>query len=131
MDLEILKFASDTSNTKDIQKCTHKAKSKNILCGDYIFIKLNLEKNFIKDVFFKTHSCIYCQASASLLLKEIKHNKLDNVVKLLKEINEFYAGKNIKIKGHLGKIFNKKNFKRRQCIHLPVKSLYKALKLKN
>ena len=130
MNLEILKIASDTSNTKDIKKFTHTAKSKNSLCGDYILIKLNIENDHIKHVYYKTRSCVYCQASASLLLKEIKNNNLKNVVKLLKIINNFCSGKTIKINGRLSKIFNGRNIKRNQCIHLPVKSLYKALKLK-
>lgn len=130
MDLEILKFASDTSNTKDIQKCTHKAKSKNILCGDYIFIKLNLEKNFIKDVFFKTHSCIYCQASASLLSKMSINQKKMKINKLCDEVELYLKGNNENYKNKCSsfkKLFKQKNLSRKDCILLPFRALKKIL----
>ena len=78
MDLDILKIASDTENMKKLENFTHSALKKNPMCGDYIKLKINLKKNIIKDVGYETKSCIYCQASASLITKNII-NKNDKV----------------------------------------------------
>ena len=71
MELNILKIASDTSNMKKLNYFTHSAKTRNPMCGDNINFKINLKKNFVKDVGYESKSCIYCQASASLLSKYI------------------------------------------------------------
>ena len=71
MDLDILKIAPDTKNMKKLENFTHSALKKNPMCGDYIKLKINLKKNIIKDVGYETKSCIYCQASASLITKNI------------------------------------------------------------
>ena len=69
MDLKILKIASDNNNNKFIQNYTHFSKMKNPLCGDEIQIRLIIEGNRILDFGYQGKSCIYCQASASLLSK--------------------------------------------------------------
>ena len=117
MDLDILKIASDTKNMKKLENFTHSALKKNPMCGDYIKLKINLKKNIIKDVGYETKSCIYCQASASLITKNI--------------INKFYYNQEINIEGKLFKIFNKKNYKRKNCIYLPINAIVEALKIKN
>ena len=70
MDLNIIKIASDTSNTKVIKHYTDIAKQKNPLCGDHIEIKLNIYENQIIDFAYQTKSCVFCQASASMLSKK-------------------------------------------------------------
>ena len=131
MELNILKIASDTSNMKKLNYFTHSAKTRNPMCGDNITFKINLKKNFVKDVGYESKSCIYCQASASLLSKYILNKDLLSIRKTVKNINDFYNNQEIIIKGNLIKVFNKKNYKRRECIYLPVKAIYKALKIKN
>ena len=79
MDLEILKIASDNDNNKSIQNCTHHSKLKNPLCGDEIQINLIIKENKITDFGYQGKSCIYCQASVSLLSKiSINKKKIDN-----------------------------------------------------
>ena len=69
MDLEILQIASDTKNQKPIKNYTHNLRLKNSLCGDEMQIKLIIEKDKIIDFGYDGKSCVYCQASASLLSK--------------------------------------------------------------
>ena len=69
MDLEIINIASDTDNNRDIKNHTHFSKLKNSLCGDEIQIKLIIKENKIVDFGYQGQSCIYCQASVSLLSK--------------------------------------------------------------
>ena len=131
MDLDILKIASDTRNMKKLENFTHSALKKNSMCGDYIKLKINLKKNIIKDIGYETKSCVYCQASASLITKNILNNNLNSVIKKINLINKFYHNQETTFKGKLLKIFNKKNFKRKNCIYLPIKAIAEALKIKN
>ena len=75
MDLKILEIASDTENNKNIKNYTHAAKSKNPLCGDEIEIKLVMKNEKLVDFGYQGKSCVYCQATASLLSKNLINSK--------------------------------------------------------
>ena len=76
MDLDIIKIASDTTNNKILKDYTHRSKYKNKTCGDIIEMRVNIKKNIIQDIGYQTKSCVYCQASASLIShKLIKKSK--------------------------------------------------------
>ena len=79
MDLRILEIASNTENNKVINKHTHKSKHKNPLCGDEMEISLIIENNKIVDMGYQCKSCVYCQASVSLLSQNIKNKSLDEI----------------------------------------------------
>ena len=130
MELEILKIASNTTNLKEIDIYTHKSEKKNPMCGDIVTIEINVKKNKIQDIGYKSKSCIYCQASASLLSNFLVNQKLERARLILKSMKIFYNDKNYIIKGKLKKIFNKKNYKRKECIYLPVRAISDALKFK-
>ncbi len=130
MNLEILKLASDTKNNKNIANCTHVANKKNPLCGDEMKITLTMKNDKIVDFGYECKSCIYCQASASILSKL----SLNKSVKIIKDIiiladnffieNKFKFPKDWK---KFEKLFNKENLSRKECILLPFKTLKKAL----
>ena len=67
MDLDILNIASDTVNNKNVKNYTHFSKLKNSLCGDEVQLELIIKNDKIIDFGYQGKSCIYCQASASLL----------------------------------------------------------------
>ena len=75
MDLEILNIASDTDNNKNIKNYTHYSKLRNSLCGDEVQIKLIIKNNKIIEFGYQGNSCIYCQASASILAKASINNR--------------------------------------------------------
>ena len=75
MDLRILEIASNTESNKELSGATHYSKNKNPLCGDEMEISLIVRDNIIKDMGYKCKSCIYCQASVSLLSRKIKNKK--------------------------------------------------------
>ena len=131
MELNILKIASDTSHNKILNNITHRAYKKNPMCGDYIIFKIYMKKQIIEDISYETKSCIYCQASASLISKHFLKKKLVYVVKVIKLTNQYYKNHDIEISGVMKKIFNKKNLKRKECIYLPIKALSGALKIEN
>ena len=67
MDLKILEIASNTENNKVLENHTHKSKNKNPICGDEMEISLFVKNNKVIDMGYQCKSCIYCQASVSLL----------------------------------------------------------------
>ena len=130
MDLEILNIASDTDNNRNIKNHTHFSKLKNSLCGDEIQIKLIIKNNKIIDFGYQGHSCVYCQASVSLLSKISINNKLNKINKLCDD-SKFYFNRSFPIIDKkwisLKKLFKKKNLPRKNCILLPFKTLKKIV----
>ena len=91
MDLRILEIASHTENNKVLKNYTHKSKNKNPICGDEMEISLIVKNNKVIDMGYQCKSCIYCQASVSLLSQNIKNKNLDeirNFIKICEDIFE-------------------------------------------
>ena len=131
MDLEILKIASDTKNHKVIDDYTHISKQKNHLCGDEMQISLKISKNKIIDFAYQCKSCIYCQASVSMLSTLSLNKPIKTVKVFIASINVFFENNKIEFPKDWRKLevlFNKKNIARKDCILLPFKTLAKALK---
>ena len=131
MDLKILEIASHTENNKVIKNFTHKSKNKNPLCGDEMEISLIIKNDVVNDVGYQSKSCIYCQASVSLLSRNAINKSIININNLLKIIDSFFEKKDIAVPedwSAFEKIFNKKNVARKECLLLPFKTLAKALK---
>ena len=130
MDLEILNIASDTENNRNLRNHTHFSKLKNSMCGDEIQIKLIIKDDKIIDFGYQGQSCIYCQASVSLLSKISINNKKNKINGLCNDATSFFNG-NLGIIDkkwlHFKKLFNKKNLIRKDCILLPFKALKKIV----
>lgn len=134
MDLNIIKIASDTSNNKVIKHYTDIAKQKNPLCGDHIEIKLNIYENQIIDFAYQTKSCVFCQASASMLSKKTIKKDIISTKKFLMIAEKLFENDKISLNSDwktLKKIFNKKNLSRKECLLLPIKALLKIIKQRN
>ena len=84
----------------------------------------------IVDFGYQGNSCIYCQASASLLSKISINNKKSKLNKLCDDA-KLYFDENFEIIEKkwliLKKLFKKKNISRRNCILLPFKTLKKIV----
>ena len=132
MDLRILEIASHTDNNKIIKNHTHKSKNKNPLCGDEMEISLIVENDVIKDMGYQCKSCVYCQASVSLLSRKIKDKKIDDIKTLISNGDKLFDNVKVKLEKHwydFKEILDKKNLSRKECLLLPIKTLAKALKL--
>ena len=131
MNLEILNIASDTNNNKNIKNHTHYSKLKNSLCGDEIQIKLIIKDDKIVDFGYQGNSCVYCQASASLLSKISINKKKNYLNELCDDVKSYFEG-NLKIIEDkwksLKKLFKKENLSRKECILLPFKTLKRIVK---
>ena len=131
MDLEILDIASDTDNFRTVKDHTHNSKLKNSLCGDEVKIELIIKNDKIVDFGYQGNSCIYCQASASLLSKISINNQRSKLNKICDNAQSFFNG-NIEIEEkkkllQFQKLFHKKNLIRKECILLPFKTLKKIV----
>ena len=132
MDLKILQIAANTENNKVIKDHTHKAIQKNSICGDKMEISLKVKENKIIDFGYQCKSCIYCQASVSLLSSSSINKPVESIKSLLNEIENFFEDNltNIPKEWKIFKqIFDKKNISRKDCLLLPFKAVSKALKL--
>ena len=132
MDLKILEIASNTENNKIVKNHTHSAKFKNPICGDEMEISLNVKSEQILDFGYKCKSCVYCQASVSLLSRNATNKSIINLKNLLNIVEKFSVGENIifpKEWSVFKQIFDNKNLSRKECLLLPFKTLSKALKL--
>jgi len=131
MDLRILEIASHTENNKIIKNFTHKSKNKNPLCGDEMEISLIVKNDVIKDLGYQCSSCIYCQASVSLLSRKIKNRKVDEIRDFLSHSEKLFDDIKVSIKKHweeFREILKKENLSRKECLLLPLKTVLKALK---
>ena len=132
MDLRILEIASYTENNKIIEDFTHKSKHKNPLCGDEMEISLIVKDNVIKDMGYQCKSCVYCQASVSLLSRKIKNQKIEEIKRFITNSEKLFDDVKINIEKHwkdFMEILDKKNLARKECLLLPFKTILKALKI--
>ena len=136
MDLKIIEIASHTENQKVIKNYTHQSKKKNPLCGDEMEISLIVKDNIVEDIGYQCKSCIYCQASVSLLSRFVMQAPIEKITVFLSQASSFFDEsfenlKKINIKGFedFKNIMNSKNISRKECLLLPFKTLSKALNL--
>ncbi len=130
MDLEILKIASNTDNNRNIKGHTHFSKLKNSLCGDEIKIKLIVKNDKIVDFGYQGKSCVYCQASVSLLSRISLNNRIFKIDKICDGAKNFFDNDLNKLEANLKpfkKLLKKKNYFRKNCILLPFKTLKKIV----
>ena len=129
---EIIKIASDTSNCGIKKNSDLTATCKNKICGDEITIEIEVFNNKIERMSYETNSCIFCQASASLLSKLIKRSNIENLRNDIEDINMSYKNKKILLKRKykpFRKLFQHKYKERFSCILLPFNALLKVVNI--
>ena len=132
MDLRILEIAAHTENNKVVKNYTHKSKHKNPLCGDEMEISLIVKEDVVKDMGYQCKSCVYCQASVSLLSRKIKEKKVDDIKKFIKVGEQLFEDAKVSMEKHwkdFKEILDKKNLSRKECLLLPLRTIAKALKI--
>ena len=130
MDLRILEIASNTENNKILDKHTHKSKNKNPICGDEMEISLLVKDNKIIDMGYQCKSCVYCQASVSLLSQNIKNRSLEEINEFINICENIFENTKIILEKkwiNFKELFNKKNISRKECLLLPIRTIDKAI----
>jgi nitrogen fixation protein NifU and related proteins len=129
IDKEIIKIASNTDNHGALDNHTHFSKLKNAICGDEMKVYLIVKNNKIIDFKYQCESCIYCQASVSLLSRNVKNKSIESVKGFaLLAKNSFST--NATFNGEwkdFSKIMTADNISRKECLLLPIKTAVDAL----
>mgnify|MGYP005658656739 FL=1 len=132
MDLRILEIAGHTENNKVVENYTHKSKHKNPLCGDEMEISLIVKEDVVKDMGYQCKSCVYCQASVSLLSRKIKEKKVDDIKKFINVGEQLFEDAKVSMEKNwkdFKEILDKKNLSRKEFLLLPLRTIAKALKI--
>ena len=134
IDKEIIKIASNTENHGVLNNHTHSSKLKNPICGDEMQIYLIVKDDKITKFKYECESCIYCQASVSLLSRKAKNQSIENVKNFAEHAKNCFE-KNTKSFDkewkEFDKIMTKNNISRKECLLLPVNTALDALNKKS
>ena len=134
IDKEIIKIASNTENHGVLNNHTHFSKLKNSICGDEMQIYLIVKNDKITNFKYKCESCIYCQASVSLLSRNAKNKSIEKVKNFAEQAKSCFdkSSKSFdKVWKEFDKIMNKNNISRKECLLLPVNTTLDALNKKS
>ena len=124
---KIIKIASFAKNVGLRNKFTHKSFIKNSLCGDSIKTEFIVKRSVIKSMRYETEACIFCEASASTLANIAENTNFSDLKKnLSKYLN--LSKKVPKKFNNLTYLLKDKYMRRKDCILLPFKAFYKAIK---
>ena len=133
IDKEIIKIASNTENHGVLNNHTHFSKLKNSICGDEMKIYLIVKDDKITNFKYECESCIYCQASVSLLSRNAKNKSIEKVKYFAEQAKNCFE-KNTKSFDkewkEFDKIMTKNNISRKECLLLPVNTTLDALNKK-
>ena len=132
MDLRILEIASNTENNKVLDNFTHKSKNKNPICGDEMEISLLVKNDKVIDMGYQCKSCVYCQASVSLLSQKIKNKNIQEIKNFVISCENIFENTKTLFEKNWRdflELFNKKNISRKECLLLPIRTVLKALKI--
>ncbi|MAJ23036.1 MAG: iron-sulfur cluster assembly scaffold protein [Candidatus Pelagibacter sp. TMED64] len=129
IDKEIIKIASNTENHGVLDNHTHFSKLKNAICGDEMKVYIMVDNNKIINLKYECESCIYCQASVSLLSTNIKNKSVEKV-KIFAHHAKNYFITEIPFDKEwkdFNKILTKSNISRKDCLLLPINTVLSAL----
>jgi len=130
IDKEIIKIASNTENHGALDNHTHFSKLKNAICGDEMKVYLIVENNKILNFKYECESCIYCQASVSLLSRNAKNQSIEEIKDFAKQAKNSFDNK-VSFKTvwkDFSKIMTNDNIARKECLLLPVNAAVDALR---
>jgi nitrogen fixation NifU-like protein len=133
IDKEIIKIASNTENHGVLDNHTHFSKLKNPVCGDEMKIYLIIKNNCIANFKYECESCIYCQASVSLLSRKARNKSIEKFItfaECAKNCFEKNTNSFDKEWKEFDKIMTKKNISRKECLLLPLNTTLNALNKK-
>ena len=134
IDKEVIKIASNTENHGVLSNHTHFSKLKNAICGDEMKIYLIIKNNTIINFKYECESCIYCQASVSLLSRKAKNQSIEKVKKFAEQAKTCFENNTKSFDKEwkeFDKIMTKNNISRKECLLLPLNATLDALNKKS
>ena len=133
LDKEVIKIASNTENHGVLSNHTHFSKLKNAICGDEMKIYLIIKNNIIANFKYECESCIYCQASVSLLSRKAKNQSIEKVKKFAEQAKTCFENNTKSFDKEwkeFDKMMTKNNISRKECLLLPINATLDALNKK-
>jgi len=134
IDKEIIKIASNTENHGVLDSHTHYSKLKNAICGDEMKVYLIVQNDAVKDFKYECKSCIYCQASVSLLSRNAKNKSIEEIKGFAEKAKDCFKNEKNSFDKEwkeFDKIMKKNNISRKECLLLPIKTTLDALSKKS
>ena len=134
IDKEIIRIASNTENHGALSAHTHFSKLKNPICGDDMKVYLIVKNDKIINFKYECESCIYCQASVSLLSRKAKNKSIEKVKSFAQQANSCFdksTNSFDKEWKEFDKIMKKNNISRKECLLLPINTMLDALSKKS
>jgi nitrogen fixation NifU-like protein len=123
---ELIKLAANTQAFGLKGNSQYKNILKNKNCGDEIKIEFDLKNKQISNFRYEGEVCIYCQASASLLSKNINKLNWDSLGLFKIQIENFFNQINTKQALEImdfKSLLNINNKNRKNCIVLPIDAI--------
>ena len=134
IDKEIIKIASNTENHGVLDSHTHYSKLKNAICGDEMKVYLIVQNDAVKDFKYECKSCIYCQASVSLLSRNAKNKSIEEIKGFAEKAKDCFKNEKNSFDKEwkeFDKIMKKNNISRKECLLLPLNTTLDALNKKS
>ena len=111
---------------------SHKAEGLNPLCGDHIWVTVNVGDQRVEEIAFEGESCAICKASASMMTAKVKGKPVDEAERLVEDFRAMTTGQmSASQSDHLGLLTVFEGVKdlpsRVKCAILPWHTLHAAL----
>ena len=113
---KIIEMANNTKFNGLKKDSTHSSSLKNKKCGDRIKVEIKIKNKRIKEMRYETESCVFCEASASILSVNVKNKKISEIDKIKNTYQFKY-------------LLSKKFISRKDCVMLPLEAIKKAIKI--
>ena len=130
IDKEIIKIASNTENHGALDNHTHFSKLKNSICGDEMKVYLVVKDDKIANFKYQCESCVYCQASVSLLSRKAINKSITELKNFIKQAKNSFEKKTKSFDKEwkeFDKIMTRNNISRKECLLLPINTVADAL----
>ena len=104
------------------------------VCGYDMKIYLIIKNDIIANFKYECESCIYCQASVSLLSRKAKNQSIEKIKNFVKHAKNCFE-KNVNSFDEewkeFDKIMNRNHISRKECLMLPLNATLDALNKKS
>ncbi len=91
-------------NRGRLQDATHRAEGNNPLCGDRLFLDVEVERDVIRDLRFEGAGCAISTASASLMSEAVKGKTRAEATELFGAVHRMLTGADASGAFRLGKL---------------------------
>ena len=75
----------------------HRAEGLNPLCGDHIWVALDVKDERVAGIAFEGQSCAICKASASMMTTSVKGKTVAEAEQMIQEFRDMATGKAVRV----------------------------------